>query len=157
MRRSVPLIGGLILLALPLAAFADHREGEDCRDEYHSRYNQSYQSSYRPQFSPPLLRLPGNISYQDYGRYPFRPTYQYDPYQDSIRRGIATGQLSEREARELLKDNRDLRLEEARYWSDGRLSRDEQRDLWKDRREFEKDLNHELKDKERRDSRWWWW
>lgn len=71
-------------------------------------------------------------------------------YSDQIRYGVRSGQLSNREVRELEERRRQIQLDAAAYRADGRLSNRERNELREDIRDYREKLNHELNDGERR-------
>ncbi len=149
------------LVLVPSVAFADFKNGHSKRnDKYCPPY--SSHSYYGPRdynYGSNSPR-PGQYSYgYGYG-YNNAPRGNYGwgnsrgndnyAYNDAIRNGVRSGLLSNSEVRELREDQRDIRQKEARYRSDGYLSPREREALRDDYREFREDLNHELRDGERR-------
>lgn len=84
-------------------------------------------------------------NYHPYYGYGYR-NYGYDP----IREGVRSGRLSDREARELRRDEWEIREKANAYSADGRITQRERDKLVDAERDFRKDLNHELYDGERR-------
>lgn len=137
MKTVKQFVGLSLLVLIPGLAHADFRHDRDRDDDCRSnRYHgwSGYNGYYHPR---------GYAYGSSWGR------------NDVIRDGIRNGQLSEREARELRGDLRDIQEKRSRYLADGRLSNNERRDLRDDYQDFRKDLNHELNDGERRSYRRW--
>lgn len=73
---------------------------------------------------------------------------------DEIRYGIRSGQLSNREVRELADRRRQIEMEAASYRADGRLTPRERNEIREDYRDYREKLDHELNDGERRNRRY---
>ena len=67
-----------------------------------------------------------------------------------IVRGIRSGELTQREARRLMSEQRSIRREERAYLADGRLSRAERRDLYGDLREANRHIYNQTHDRQTR-------
>jgi len=133
--KSFVLLGVLI----PSIANAEWRWGnkhnnqDKCREERYS--GASYGRS-------PLLGSSYGNSYSN--------RFVQRPYYDQIGYGVRSGQLSYREEAELRNQRANIERERYQYYRDGKLSRGEREDLSSDYREYQKDLNHELNDGEKR-------
>ncbi len=73
-----------------------------------------------------------------------------------LSRGVQSGALSRAEVRDLREHQRLVRQNEAYYWSDGRLSFRERQQLSEDYLRLRNDLEHQLRDGERRNAGFYW-
>ena len=73
-----------------------------------------------------------------------------------LSRGVQSGALSRAEVRDLREHQRLVRQKEAYYWSDGRLSFRERQQLTQDYLRLRHDLEHQLRDGERRNAGFYW-
>lgn len=140
MKRASLLFVTVFVLGLPSLAMADFRRNHSSE---HSCYTGSNYGYGNPRFS--------NYNFSHGPRW--NNSSVTNRYDQAIRNGIRTGQLSGDEVRELREDQRDIREKEAAYRSDGYLSPRERAKLQDEIQDFRGDLRHELNDGERR-GRW---
>ena len=107
----------------------------------HDSYHQNYPSSYN---------YNTNYPYNNYN-YNYRP-HTYDNYSPKsiIREGVQTGRLSDREVADLRDHQREVEQRKDSYLADGKLSWKESQKLQADENSFQKEINHELNDGEKR-------
>lgn len=154
MKTSSKVVAMAALVFVPSVAFADFRNKHsdhcsDGRSHYNNSYyyNNGYNSwSYNPR------PYPRPRDYNSHGYHAYNSSgsgYGYG-YDGAIRNGIRNGQLSNAEVRELSDDLRDIHRKEVRYGSDGYISPRERDAIREEYDDFRHDLNHELRDGERR-------
>ena len=149
-----------ILLAAPLVAFADkggipHRYGHQSPPCYGPGEQHRYGFDKHPRFERERhisYVVPGRKPYPQFDRPP-RDFWGFPPsseFSNGLNYGIRSGRISYREEAELRSRLEELRDQERRYLRDGYLTPYEREDLRDDRADFEKRLNHELADGEKR-------
>lgn len=104
---------------------------------------------HRPTYSDPCRSKPRPSYYHEESYFP-RPQYFAPSGNNAIWYGVKSGRLSNREVWELQNKAQNIEWEERNYLSDGRLNWWEREDLRNDIHDYDKSMNHELNDGERR-------
>lgn len=138
---GITAIAGAMLVASPAFAAWPNEEFHDYAPPYYEPYQQ-YQQQHYQYYQP---HHP-----QAWQRYGIDARQQQQHWR--IMQGLRSGELTRREARELMQDYRDIQREEHMYRADGHLSRYERRDLQRDLNELSRDIHRETHDGQQR--RW---